>query len=185
MNLIYKYELIPPIDFMLKYDKELGEFKIKNYKGSGIFIQCEKKTILNNNSLFSFCSTLIKVEIKSNENKKKNNESEIILSVIHGINKGKQYSFSSRKNPIIQIGRIKESRDNIDIEFNEDSVSKFQTKIYYYKKNWYIIDGNGLDHKSGNGTWLLIDVYTKVWDNCYFRFGNDRFKIEYKYPNYF
>ena len=96
-----------------------------------------------------------------------------------------QYSFSSRKNTIIQIGRIKEIHNNIDIEFNEDSVSKLQTKIYYYKKNWYIIDGNGLDHKSGNGTWLLIDVYTKVWDNCYFRFGNDRFKIEYKYPNYF
>ena len=101
-----------------------------------------------------------------NINSNENNESQIILSVIHGVEKDKQYNFFSRNKSIIQIGRIKDINYDIDIEFNEDSVSKFQTKIFYYNNNWYIIDGNGLEKKSGNGTWVLADEYTKVWDGC-------------------
>ena len=168
--------MLNPIHFMLKYDKLLGTFKIKNYQGSGIYIQCEKKMILNNNSLFSFASTLIHVKINSEQN----HESEIILTVIHGINKDKQYIFSPRNNNIIQIGRVKDFDNSIDIEFNDERVSHLQTKLFYERNKWFIIDGNGLEKKSGNGTWLLLDDYTNVWDGCIFCFGNERFKIEYK-----
>lgn len=165
---------------MLKYDKSLGTFKIKNYKGSGVYIQCEKRMILYNNSFFSFASSFIRVEIKAEQSNNLYHESEIILTVVHGINNNKQYYFSSKENRVIQIGRVKESDNSIDIEFNDERVSHLQTKIFYDKNTWYIIDGNGLEKKSSNGTWLLLDEYTGVWDGCIFCFGRDKFKIEYK-----
>ena len=88
---------------MLKYDEENEAFKIRNYQGSGIYIKCERSMILRNNSFFYFCSNLIKVNIISNED----NQSQIILKVIHGVEKDKQYNFFSNNKSIIQIGRKK------------------------------------------------------------------------------
>ena len=162
---------------MLKYDEENEAFKIRNYQGSGIYIKCERSMILRNNSFFYFCSNLIKVNIISNED----NQSQIILKVIHGFEKDKQYNFFSNNKSIIQIGRKKNINYDIDIEFNEDNVSKIQTKIFYSNNNWNIIDGDGSEKKSRSGTWVLADEYTITWDGCIIFVENNTFEIQYKH----
>ena len=70
---------------------------------------------------------------------------------------------------------------DIDIEFNEDNVSKIQTKIFYSNNNWNIIDGDGLEKKSRSGTWVLADEYTITWDGCIIFVENNTFEIQYKH----
>ena len=155
--------------FEIKYDVAANDYKIKNLSGSGLYIKISKKTLLRNYSVFSFFNVLITTKITFDIN---GNYSCITLIVSEGLKKGEEHTFDSRVKDVIRLGRIKSP--DIDIDFGDDSVSRFQTTIFYEGNNWYIIDGDG-NKGSLNGTWYFAEEYITVDEGMIFRAGSTSF----------
>lgn len=67
--------------------------------------------------------------------------------------------FDSDKYQVLRFGR-KQTKDlHIDVCFNDESTSRLHCTINYDKEKgkWSIIDSDGKDKKSLNGTWFLAD----------------------------
>ena len=164
--------------FEIVYDLNMNEYKIKSLLNNGLFIKITIKTILKNNSIFSFSNTLVNCNFKTNENL---NGSIITLKILYGICEGNEYTFDSNKHSLIKIGRLK--TPEIDIEINDESTSRVQTSIFYENNNWYIIDGNKQEEKnksSLNGTWLYANEYYTIFDGMIFRAGTTCFECNIK-----
>ena len=72
----------------------------------------------------------------------------------------------------LKLGRIK--AHDIDIDFNDESVSRLQTTIFYDGNNWYICDGDG-NKGSLNGTWYFAEDYSTIDEGMIFRAGSTTF----------
>lgn len=156
--------------FVIKYDIESDEYKIKNLSGSGLYIKINEKMILRNNSIFSFSSSLILVKIENNI---------IILKILYGYNENNEYSFNGNEKKYIKLGRIK--LNDIDLEFNDESTSRIQTTIIYENNNWFIVDGDG-NKNSLNGTWYFADEFFIIKEGMIFRAGTTSFKAHLYTP---
>lgn len=108
-----------------------------------------------------------------------NNYSVLTLKVIYGIKQGTELSFDSRKKQIIRIGRIKNY--DIDLDFPDESISRFQTVIFFQNNNWYISDGDG-EKRSLNGTWFLAEEYVTLKNGMIFRAGTTSFQTRLYSP---
>ena len=107
-----------------------------------------------------------------------NNFSILTLKVIYApYNQGLEMSFDSRQKQVIRIGRIKNF--DIDIDFPDDSISRYQTTIFFHNNNWYIKDGG--EKKSLNGTWFLAEEYATINEDMIFRAGSTSFKAHLFY----
>ena len=155
--------------FEIKYYLAADDYKIKNLSGSGLYIKISKKTLLRNYSVFSFSNILISTKIAPDIS---GDYSVITLIVIEGSNNGIEVSFDSRAKQVIKLGRIK--AHDIDIDFNDESVSRLQTTIFYDGNNWYICDGDG-NKGSLNGTWYFAEDYSTIDEGMIFRAGSTTF----------
>jgi len=171
-------DIIGKRHFEIKYDIAKDNYKIKNLYGSGLFIKINKKTLLRNNSIFSFSTSHIIIKISmDNRNiseateatEGENLNSLISLKIIHGLKEGEEYFFESNKNNKIKLGRL--AAGDIDIAFGEESTSRLQCQLTYENNNWYIVDGDGFKI-SLNGTWYLADEYIDIYEGMIFRAGN-------------
>lgn len=88
-------------------------------------------------------------------------------------------SFDSRQKQIIRLGRLKNY--DIDMDFPDDSISRYQTIIFFQNNNWYITDGDGEKH-SLNGTWYLAEEYVTVNEGMIFRAGSTSFQAHLYNP---
>ena len=163
--------------FEIIYDLNIDEYKIKSLLNNGLYIKITVKTILKNNSIFSFSNTLINCNFKTNDNL---TGSTITLKIIYGICKGNEYTFNSDTHSLIKIGRLKSPE--IDIDINDESTSRIQTTIFYENNNWYIMDGNKQDiiKPSLNGTWLFANEFFTIFDGMIFRAGTTSFECHIK-----
>ena len=83
------------------------------------------------------------------------------------------YSVANSKDKrVIRLGRIK--TNEIDLDFNDESISRVQTTIKFENNNWYIIDGDG-KKASLNGTWYLAEEYITITEGMIFSAGSTSF----------
>jgi len=68
--------------------------------------------------------------------------------------------------------------NNVDIPFNDNSISKVHCIIYFENSNWFIIDGDGTK-SSTNGTWIQMSDYKTINENMVFRVGTTFFQANY------
>lgn len=83
------------------------------------------------------------------------------------------YSIANSKDKkVIRLGRIK--TNEIDLDFNDESISRIQTTIRFENNNWFIYDGDG---KKGslNGTWYLAEEYITITEGMIFSAGSTSF----------
>jgi len=157
--------------FEITYDEETDGYYCKDLFGSGLFIKIKEEFQLRNNSIFSFVSSHILVKIP---NEAKNNENIIILKVLYGINKGKEYIFDSSKTTKITIGRLP-SNDSSYIQFEDENISRVQCTIIYKEEIWHLVDSNG-ELNSMNGTWFIADEHILIKEGMILRAGTTSFE---------
>ncbi len=63
----------------------------------------------------------------------------------------RQHNFMKEDSPIM-IGRTQECK----VRFKEGALSRIQCTLEYVKDGWVLMDGNGRDRLSTNGTWLWV-----------------------------
>ena len=141
--------------FEIKYTEKENKYSIANLYGSGLFIKVNQPIVLKHNSVFSFVTSHIFVQIPIElKNRDINNlnvynngnpnetKSKIILKVLYGVNKGEEYTFNSEVIPVIRLGRKIHSNNtllsenntsisnfnfnNVNIGFNEENISRIQ-----------------------------------------------------------
>ena len=90
--------------------------------------------------------------------------------------------FNSSTNSIIRFGRKKGNNSKVDVAFTEDSTSRLQCTITYESMNrtWRIVDSDGGNKKSLNGTWFLADEYILIEQGMLIRVGTTTFESELK-----
>ena len=157
--------------FQIKYDISSDEYKVKNISGTGLYIRIQNKRILNNNATFSFSISVIDVKIAFDPEK---STSRITLEVLYGQSRGKRVSYSSDEKKVIKFGRV--NIPGLDLEFNDENVSRCQCMIFYESENnnWWICDGDG-KKPSSNGTWYLAEEYNTIEEGMIFRAGTTSF----------
>jgi len=84
----------------------------------------------------------------------------------------RMYSSFMPVEKLIKVGRGKDS----DVKISSTSVSKCQCLLYYMKKNWVIIDGDG-KKPSSNGTWLFADEMFLIYDGMVIKAGQTILKV--------
>ena len=182
--------------FMIKYNIKDKQYYVKDLKASGLFIKINKniKKEITNNFVFSFANTHILAKIKNisstlsntfdTDNVHQNKiikdstyNTILILKVIYGDNKDKEYKYNSSciKEQIVKLGRKCLNNDASMIEFENNNISRLQCSIYFDRGRWYLCDSDG-NKESSNGTWWLASDFELIENNIIIRARSTSFK---------
>lgn len=152
--------------FYTFYNSKKNEFHIvDSITGTGLFVQINDNLVIKHDTIVSFCTDHIYLQVNETEN----NTKEIKIKFLQS-NKEDEYSFNSIDKKVITIGRGLKC----DIVHEGESVSKVQCTLKYEDNNWVLYDGLNMDNekkKSTNGLWLLANVSIALKDGMILKTG--------------
>ena len=104
--------------------------------------------------------------------------SSLEVTLINGPpNVKSQYSFDNTDENRIIFGRA----DDCDIVYsNVSAISRYHCFVWFDKNNgWMIMDGDGTDSVSTNGTWSFVEQPILIRDNLTFKSAKSVFKARF------
>lgn len=174
--------------FQIKFNPYTLKYHILDLGcGFGTFKKLISQTIIKDNFFINIGNSYIVFTYNDDDkiqNLKIENSDILFIKVFNPNINYDKVSFNPLNKIKLYIGRDL----NNDVYINDQLLSRIHCTVFY-KENlgWLIKDGNIKDNNlvtpSTNGTWLMINEDTEIFNNMIFKSNQNLFKCIYRYDN--
>jgi len=160
-------QILSDFQLIIVYDPRENLYKIKSKnRGTGVFKGLESKSMLEDENYIIFGNNhLIITKYRSSHVLK--------LQFVEGEFKDSTFIDDPDIRPCILFGRDEQCH----YFFDDKTVSRIQLTLQFEDNEWYLCDG-GLEKKSVNGNWILIDDFHTITEETKLKSGSSTFLVK-------
>jgi len=160
-------QILSKFQLIIVYDPHENFFKIKSKsRGTGVFKNIESKSRLGDDNYMIFGNNhMIVTKYKSS--------SILKLHFVEGEFKDSTFI----EDPDIRSSIVFGRDDQCHYVFGDKTVSRTQLTLQFEENEWYLYDG-GLEKKSINGNWILIDDFHAITEEMTLKSGSSTFLVK-------